>query len=179
MTEKTERLLSNNCAPTILGFKPSSLISVNKEEFNNFYKELFLMKSNKIKVKILSISKNKLTIFIYNLIELKKIINNVDNKKYLINHNYKNLTNLDLLIEEIKLKINKEGITPDIGLFLGIPLDDLIEFEKGNKNYLLLGYWQVFHLKEEKERLFKTFDKCKSSLNNLLNKGKSIEFLLN
>lgn len=100
------------------------------------------------------------------------------NRKYLISHNYKNLDNLDHLLIEIKKRINSLGLTPDIGLFLGITLDDLVEFEKGNRNYLYLGYRQVFHFEEEKKKTFLLFDRCKSSLNKLLDEGKSIEFLL-
>lgn len=57
MTQKTERLISNNCAPTILGIKPASLITVSKKDFNEFYKELFLINSNKNKFKVISLKK--------------------------------------------------------------------------------------------------------------------------
>jgi len=177
MSEETLRLLINTSSATLLGKKPSSLISVTKKEFEKFYKELFLIESNKIKFKIIDIKKEKIIIFIYNVSLLDSVINNKINKYYLKKHGYKGFNDIFSIVDELKENIMTKGITPEVGIFLGIPIEDVIEYQKGNRNYLFLGYWQVFYFLEKKKEIFSSFDKCKAKLKDIALSDKNLELV--
>jgi len=50
----------------------------------------------------------------------------------------------------------------EIGLILGYPLKDVVAFIKnGGKNYLLSGYWKVYHDREKAVRTFEAFSRAR------------------
>ena len=52
-------------------------------------------------------------------------------------------------------------------LFLQYPLEDVTSFvENRGKNFLLSGYWKVYHNIEKAKEIFTSYDKAKEELNN-------------
>lgn len=58
----------------------------------------------------------------------------------------------------------------EIGLFLGFPREDVDGFiENRGENYLLSGYWKVYHRPEKAKRLFQAMDRSMNRQLFLLN----------
>ncbi|MCR5308314.1 MAG: DUF3793 family protein, partial [bacterium] len=76
---------------------------------------------------------------------------------------------------ELKRRINTDTFPHEIGVFLGYDLKDTKEFINGNKKPLLKGLWNVYSNKREKEILFEKYNRCRSCVLRLVNKGFSIE----
>jgi hypothetical protein len=65
-----------------------------------------------------------------------------------------------------RLKLRFENICPhEIGIFLGIPVEDVYGFisHKG-EGCLLCQYWKVYHNLERAQNLFDCYDRAKISI---------------
>lgn len=67
----------------------------------------------------------------------------------------------DETLETLKSRF-QSGCPHEIGLFLGIPYDDVASFISHNgENYLFYGYWKVYSEPVKAKRLFADFDASK------------------
>jgi hypothetical protein len=64
------------------------------------------------------------------------------------------------------------GCPHEIGLFLGIPLHDVLGFIKNSgKNYLYCGYWKVYEDVEGAKEMFEAYSKTKIKVMELVGEG--------
>ncbi|MBC2582185.1 DUF3793 family protein [Clostridium sp. DJ247] len=163
-------VLSYSIAPTLLGDKPSSIVTLNKNERNlhllwEKYKKEFYKKCD-LKFYELRKREESITILFYNDNNLSSVIYKDSNMKFLKRFGY----NEDLTLEEALtiLKCRFEHTCPhEIGIFLGFPLQDVICFmEYPEKECLLCGYWKVYNNLESAKEKFFNFDNAKNDVMN-------------
>ncbi|MGL5415147.1 MAG: DUF3793 family protein [Clostridium sp.] len=171
--ETLEKYLLFTLAPVISGDKPSSTITlkVEKEEYSIWLdiKEEFLEASN-LKEIPLRENEKAIIILIYNEENLLNCLNENRSKKFLESLGY----NLDLGLENNLIRLierYEEYHCPhELGIFLGIPLDDVQDFmECTNKKCLLCGYWKVFNDYEKSKSVFDRYDNSKIIMIDTIN----------
>ncbi|MEG2738151.1 DUF3793 family protein [Clostridium sp.] len=159
-------------APVVSGFKPSSTITLKKDSKEYFiwnnHKEVFLNKIN-LDYKILREDDRAVIVLIYSSKRLSKFVENIDVRSFLYKLGY----NMDWQIEEFLNKLveryNIYHCPHELGIFLGIPLKDVIDFmECSNKKCLLCGYWKVYNNFENATSTFKKYDESKETMLNYL-----------
>lgn len=65
--------------------------------------------------------------------------------------------------------------TQEKGIFLQYPLEDVTSFvENKGKNFLLSGYWKVYHNIERAKEIFSSYDKAKEELIKEILNGKTL-----
>ena len=152
-------------APTRSGIKPSSLVSFSVKNKNLY--ELWEKYKDEVSLhlglKFFELKKTKdwLLILFYDQEMLEKVTASKTNQGFLKKMGYHDAKTL---IERLEfLKIRFRWMCPhEIGVFLGIPIDDVCGFieHKGN-NFLMCKYWKVYHNPEGAENLFKCYDQAK------------------
>ncbi|CAG7840116.1 hypothetical protein Z959_05190 [Clostridium novyi B str. ATCC 27606] len=163
-------------APTLAGEKVSSLVNFNKTRKRNLYS--FWMKYKEEIIDVLNIeyfelkkTEDMCVVLFYNDNQLTDILSNARNQKFLSRFNYSNFnSNIECL--EI-LKERYANLCPhEIGIFLGYPLKDVIDFvECPNKQCLLLGYWKVYNDIKDAQIKFNKFDSIKDKVVYLMVQG--------
>lgn len=169
--EGKEYLLSSiayNIAPTLTGIKPSSLIS-----FSNIGKNIFgLWKDYKEDIGLaLNVSffelretENSCLVLFYNADMLHAYIASKKSRTFLKKMGYDETMTLEQSLQLLKVRF-KEMCPHEIGLFLGIPMEDVRGFiEHKGANFLFCKYWKVYHNVEETKNLFQCYDKAKISV---------------
>lgn len=159
-------LMAYNLAPTIASLKPSSLMVFRKDDKRNTY---VIWQEYKEKIKKyfgldyyeLKETKNGVHILFYNKLKMKEILKDEKNSTFLKRFGYApNNTiqeNLEILRDRYKIVCPHE-----IGIFLGYPISDVIDFIKcPNKKCLKKGYWKVYNDLENAELLFESYDRVK------------------
>lgn len=181
MCKQFERTLAFHCAPALFGIKASNLINVSLKDFPNLHEEIEKLNKSfnpRICFRILHESKKKALILVYQEYKLSRALFNDRSYEYLKEYNYPKERKLDLYLNYLSNKINGDSFPHEIGVFLGYDLDDIREYQNGNKNCLLVGYWKVFSQKEKKMRIFEQYTKCKNIVSSLLNKGYRLEAII-
>lgn len=152
-------------APTLMGIKPSSLISLidgsrnvlqiwaeHKEEICSHLETDYL----EIKTSL-----GRTLVLFYKKRMLARHLAAADNQEFLMKNGYPR--NLKLKEKLILLKNNFEDrCPPEIGIFLGFPLNDVQAFiEHQGSQYVLCRYWKVYHHPERAEQVFRNYDLAK------------------
>ncbi|MDF2674702.1 MAG: hypothetical protein K0R09_2970 [Clostridiales bacterium] len=163
--EDREYLLSIikfHTAPTLEGNKPSSLINLTKDR-RDLYSLWNINKdeiSGILKIDYFEIqkdSKRKL-ILLYNPYILEETINRPENKKYLEGLGYVGITSIVDTLEILRSRF-AWTFPHEIGIFLGIPYEDVDGFIKNSgRNFMINGYWKVYSKPQMAMKTFREYD---------------------
>lgn len=181
MCKQFEKALAFHCSPALFGIKPSNLINLDLKDYPNLEKEIEELNRSfnpRISFKILKISSKNALVLVYQERKLYRAIFNTEGYEYLLNYDYPKVKDLNAYIECLKERIIMNDFPHEIGVFLGYDLDDIKEYQKGNKNCLMVGYWKVFSDKEKKMKIFNQYTRCKNIVSSLLNKGYRLEAII-
>lgn len=152
-------------APVVSGLKPSSTITLkkNSKEYNIWinYKDIFLKKT-KLNHILLRENDSAIILLIYSKKKLDDYINKREVKQFLCKLDYNFEDNLENILSNLVDRYNKFHCPHELGLFLGIPLQDVVDFmECTTKKCLLCGYWKVFNDFDGALQIFNDYDKSK------------------
>lgn len=166
-------------SPVITGIKPSSTITVTKEGRNLYslwdsHGKDFLQSLN-LKHIVLRETENSKILLIYNSNCLKFTIYTKNTLSFLKKLNYRDDMNLNEMLNHLKSRYNVVHCPHELGIFLGIPLDDVEIFMNcSSSKCLLCGYWKVYKEKEKAEKIFNYYDSSKKLVMNHILEGKSL-----
>lgn len=168
--------LAFHAAPTLLGIKCASLISLSSEEFDiRSHSDYFNSKAavKGLMIKALCSCKNRTLILLYNEAKLKARLACPDTAYMLSGFGYDNNSPLDAKLDRLAARISEsESFPHEIGLFLDYPSEDVKGFiENKGENFKLCGCWKVYGCPEKARRIFTNYDKCRSFLCNKLSEG--------
>ena len=174
-----ESKLAYHTAPSLLGIKCASLVSIDENEFNIIEQiNQFNIKAEKKNLKIRSLCrcKNRTLILLYNEKLLTKRLKEKESRDILLNYGYDIDFKLENDLVHLSDSIAKNNDFPhEIGIFLGYPIEDVAGFiEHKGDNFKLCGCWKVYGDIEKAKRMFKSFDNCRAFLCNKLNQGNDI-----
>ena len=157
-------------APTIQSIKPSSLLTVTSRQ-----NRLDLWVNNQhdiadffgVQAFCLRQGSSSSTFLFYKEENLKNYLQRDDIRQILRRKGY--CKDLKGQLDQLKENYTKE-FPHEIGLFLGIPPEDVRAFVlNGGKNYLLNGYWKVYNDINYATRAFQEYDDARvDTLNTLL-----------
>ena len=160
--------ISFGAAPTIKGKKPASLLAFTLWRKNllalwHHYKEELCRELDLEFFELRDGLESAIVLF-YRKKMLEKHIALERNQSFLDSAGYQEAVAL-----EEKLQLLKERFactcTHEVGIFLGIPVDDVVGFvENKGKNYLLCRYWKVYQNRKRAELLFKIYDEARSNI---------------
>jgi hypothetical protein len=138
-----------------------------------------IMRNSDLSWRILVQKDDRLTILLYHKESLESYMHQPKVKSFLRSVGYEALS-LPYILNEFTLRYEKymkekEGFPHEMGLLLGYPIEDVVGFIQHNGEHsLYTGYWKVYKDKEEKLRLFESYENAKESLIQLLYRGLSM-----
>ena len=181
MCKRFENLLAFHCSPALFGIKPSNLINVSIKDFPNIVDivdELNHTFCNKICFEILRLTNSSALILVYQANKLQRALFKESNYNYLLKYNYPKNKSVREYIDLLKARLELTEFPHEIGVFLGYDLNDIVDFEKGDKKCIFIGCWKVFSNPDEKIKIFNQYTKCKNIVFSLLRKGYSLEGII-
>ena len=174
-----EQKLAFFAAPSLLGIKCASLLSLRKAEFQlSKHIEIFNTRAQVkgLRLKVLCECKNRYLVLIYQEAALRRQLAKPTVQAILRRYGYAAEMTLESLLERLSGRIRQCVQFPhEIGLFLDYPTEDVQGFiENQGENYVLCGYWKVYGKAEKAKHTFASYDKCRKFLCNKLNQGYDI-----
>lgn len=181
MSEMLQNKLALHCAPAIFGLKPANLINCDINDFENLEEELEELNkifNPKVYFKILKKDQKRILVLVYKKHKLESSLFDEKNYNYMTKFNYPKNKSLNLYLDCLSNRLENKDFPHEIGVFLGYDLDDIIDFQLGNKECLYTGYWKVYSNIEAKLKIFNKYTKCKNMVTSLINKGYSLQYLI-
>lgn len=160
-------------APTITKRKPATILSFSHQSRDLYrlwelYKEEIVSRLHLEYFEIRKCSKRVLVIFFNRTVLLKTLLK-PNNRNFLNTIGYPG--GIDLNTYLILLQRQFEITFPhEVGIFLGIPLEDVESFiAHRGKGCLLNSYWKVYHDTERAKSIFASYDRAREDVISAMN----------
>lgn len=182
--EYMELYLLYSLAPVIAGFKPSSTINF-KSDYRELYSQWNLYGKDfieKLGLNYISLrdQENYIVVLIYKKETLKNYLLQDNNIDFLKRLGYDESKDLEQWLETLKVRYDRYHCPHEIGLFLGIPIEDVIDFmDCTDKKCLMCGYWKVYNDCYKAKKIFNDYDNSKQYVVNSILEGRSTLSLVN
>lgn len=166
-------ILARGTAPTLKCIKPSSLICLPKGlKIDNIR-----LKVRGLEMMLLCKGAQMEVVLIFNRKMLQEILDNQKVRDFLAIYNYPTQNDLDLRLEHLKKRLQgyfdaKNEFAHEVGLFLGYPFEDVLDFIKKDKRCYFSGYWKVFNNPQEALKIMNAYDLAKMQIINDCIQGK-------
>lgn len=173
--EYIECLLSYSLATVIAGIKPASTITLSKYGKNlydkwNKYGRFFVGEINLEYIELRE-SNKFIIVMIYDKKQLQKLFSKDEYREFLIGIGYKD-NNIDKYLSVLKERYSLYNCPHELGVFLGIPLDDVKVFMYSkDKKCLISGYWRVYNNYSKAKETFDLYDRVKQDTIKSILKG--------
>ena len=174
--EKFGRKLAFHTAPTLLGIKCGSLVSLSTADFMlDAQSAMFNSRAaaKGLVTKILCSCGNRTLMFVYNEKLMKKRLEEPQVTELLKKYGYPESGGIDECLEHLSGRIRSSSDFPhEIGVFLGYPTEDVMGFiENKGENFKFCGCWKVYGCEQTARRTFSNYDKCRKFLCSRLDAG--------
>lgn len=171
--------LAFHTAPTLLGIKCASLMSLPAAEFElETHLNIFNRRAAQRGLKIRPIYNCgcRTLILVYSEKKLRKRLTSPDASEILSPLGYDVNGSTERMIDRLSERIGESSSFPhEIGIFLDYPPEDVRGFiENHGCNYKLCGCWKVYGSEERARRTFENYERCRKFLCNKLNEGADI-----
>ncbi len=171
-----EQKLAFHAAPSLLGIKAASMLSLSHSEFDitaNISRFNEKAAARDLFIKILCECESKSLILVYNRKLLEKRLSDSKIRSFLAEYGYSEEMNIDECIARLSERIRENNDFPhEVGIFLDYPLEDVVGFiENGGANYKFCGCHKVYGDEIKAARTFSNYAKCRSFLCGRLNTG--------
>lgn len=168
MQNDKESLISNIAywtAPTMAGRKPATLLSFshNRRNLYNLWEAHKEETAAKLQLEYFEIRKcpKRVLILFFNRALLLKTLLKTNNRTFLKKTGYPGDLNLEEYLSVLKRRF-ESNCPHEVGIFLGIPLEDVEAFiENKGKGCLLNSYWKVYHNPQKAKAIFASYNQAR------------------
>lgn len=179
-----EKMLAHHCAPTLEGIKCANIFSVrhqDKAEIEDLA-DTYNRKLQRygIYIELLCLCENRALVYVYRRSALCLELSQEKIQEFLLGKGYQPEQDIDGLLARLKEKMRSEEDFPhEIGVFLGYPLEDIVDFIRcRGKDFKLNGYWKVYHNVGRTRALFEAFSQSRTRFCQELSSGRNLQELV-
>ena len=160
-----EKILAEQCAPTLAGIKTGNLFSYHFESMEELRESLRRinrqLQAKGIRIVPVQISGDRALLYMYRPARLEQDLKKPSARQLLADCAYPE-GNAQRLVSVLSRRLKSMGGFPhEIGLFLGYPPENVRGFvEHGGRDYKYRGLWKVYGDVSVARRSFEAFSRC-------------------
>lgn len=176
-----EYYLSYLFSPVITGIKPAITLNFDNKSAKKY--QLWqvyghgIIKKYQLESIILKESRKGCLLLIYHRANLIKYLSIKENKEFLQSLGYDHELILTSYLTKLKKKLLESSFPHEIGIFLGIPVEDVLGFINKEK-CLYSGYWKVYSNCARAKKVFSLYEKSRAMLIASVVDGKNITYTI-
>lgn len=174
-----ERYLVEHCSPTLASLKTASLFCFEAGKERELQEQVenwnHLLCRKGLMMRLLKRGAKQILIYVYRHTHLLADLKRPGVSEFLAGYGYSG-TEPEAVLQHLQERIRDSDTFPhEIGIFLGYPLEDVEGFirHKG-QNCRCNGCWKVYGDKDEADKRFARFRKCREIYVRLWNEGRSV-----
>ena len=175
---KFEMALAYHAAPTLMGIKCGSLLSLSCEEYDlSGLAELMgnQLAERGLRIMLIPVSEKRQLVYIYSGEMLKKRLRCRAVRRFLSGYGYGIDMTAEQCLDRLSERLSEDGFPHEIGIFLDYPLEDVKGFiDNCGQNCKLCGVWKVYGDVERARRIFAQYHRYCTELCAQLEQGKKL-----
>ena len=171
-------------APTLCGIKSGNLFAVKKSDFSKSKFFYWREKLSHFGIKLIAVEARckNILILAYNVCWVRMILEDSFTQAYLTAKGYAGGQGLspDAFVTELKSRIKNGKTFPhEVGIVLGYPVTDVIEFERNNgKASKYCGYWKSYSNVENAKKCQCLYKDCSGKCCQMFEEGRSLSQII-
>ena len=180
-----EAALARHAAPCLAGIKPANLVSFPSADIQWCDAYNKMLNGQGIYFTPLCVCEERAQILIYRRDLLACLCCQPQVSAALQSFGYRTENGLDAIIMQLKERMSvltrvqnrhcRNNFPHEIGLFLGYPAEDVLQYVKTEgRNCLLCGYWKVYSNPEQAMQMFHRYTECKERFALQIKSGMTI-----
>ena len=173
-----EMALAYHAAPTIMGEKCGSLLSLSDEEFDiSGNARLFLgqMYEHGLRMRIIPKKHGRSLVYVYSQELLEQRLGCKSVRRFLSGYGYSENAGTEQMLDRLCERLKADSFPHEIGIFLDYPLEDVEGFIRNcGQGCKYCGMWKVYGDVESAKRTFERYRCCRTELCGQLEKGKRL-----
>ena len=180
-----EAALARHAAPCLAGIKPANLVSFPSADIQWCDTYNAMLNDQGIYFTPICVCEDRAQVLVYRKDLLARLCCQPKVFAALRYFGYQPEHGLDAIIMRLKERMAvltgarnrhcREIFPHEIGLFLGYPADDVMQYVKtGGRNCLLCGYWKVYSNPEQALQVFHQYTECKERFALQIKSGMTI-----
>ncbi len=176
-----DQMMIHFCAPTLCEIKPGNIFFLknkdfSKTSFEQWKQTLFIRGFSSFAIKL---SDTSIAIFVCNVCWERKILGDSLVHSYLLEKDYHSNGVFDFIQEFSNHLQTENGFPHEIGVLLGYPVDDVIEFENHQgKNCKYCGQWKSYNDIENARQCHCRYKNCSGFCEKLYNEGYNLDYIV-
>lgn len=184
IAEPLEKMLIRFSAPTLMGVKAASLLSVDRTEIPELFKKVAVFnrtfREHGLRFSVLCECNKRNLLYVYRPEMLQRKLEKKDHLELLEQYGYPVEEGVGKMLLHLRSRIAMCNSFPhEIGLFLDYPFSDVVSFiENSGEDCKLCGYWKVYSDVERAKECFSQYDACRDYMLARYFSGCSISSLL-
>lgn len=170
-----------HCAPVLKGIKASNMITLPK---GAWLQVAGYLKGTKVDWHILSSGTRADVLLLYRKEWLEKLLADSRNRAFLEERGYRvkegdTPVKVCELLEMVRdrygsYRDSRRGFPHELGILLQYPLEDVMAFiEHGGEDYLMNGYWKVYHDPARAKEIFRRYNRVRETASREFMEGRS------
>ena len=174
---RSNRQTAFQCAPVLLGVKPSNLLILEAQYAATARQ---LLKGSGVEVRALFYRPGqKIILLVYRRSLVEGVLEPEENRAFLRAAGYQD-KDLSQILGRLQKRYRqymerKEGFPHELGLLLGYPLEDVKGFiQYKGEGFLCSGYWKVYGNVKKAQQTFRLYDTVRKGLADLTEKGMDV-----
>ncbi len=175
-----EARLVEHCAPTLAGLKLASLFCLppDKGEAAAWVHRCDRALAHKgLRLRLMRSSACGQLVYVYRERLLRRTLEETAVARFLSGYGYM-AQDMQGCLQRLALRLMEQEFPHEIGIFLGYPLHDVEGFIRhGGRNYCCRGCWKVYACRQEAEKTFASFHKCRRIYRQCHRAGTTIDRL--
>jgi len=176
-----DKIIIHSSAPTFCNIKPGNMFFVKNEAFLTDKFEAWKKSLSKYGIMAFSatISETSTAIIVLNICWVRKILAEVFVQAYLSEKGYHSSSPFDF-VDELFIRMKKnEGFPHEVGVILGYPVEDVIEFENHEgHDCKYCGYWKTYSDVENAKICQCRYKTCRNMCDLLFEQGYSLSQII-
>ncbi len=182
-------LLASHCMPALVGWKPANLINVNKCKIPDGTVFITILREQiqafPVRVEIIYENQTMLLLLLFRETFIRRYLAVKESRELLMLYGYEVWEEPDVILKQWKERYRRykeegEEFPHEIGLLLGYPPEDVAGYiNHQGKDYLLCGFWKVYHNISQAEALFQCYRNLRSKALQLTAEGRSLQEIMN
>lgn len=176
MDQTFEKLLMEQCAPTLAGVKPANLFRARGLARSRREVEEWDRKLKRLGLRVMILREypgaDACVVYVFRRRWLERILREAENRNFLLELGYPTARPADAL-GYLNERLGSNGEYPhEIGVFLGYPLADVKGFiEHRGQNYTYCGHWKCYGDPENARRCFDRYQACINAYKRMYAQG--------
>lgn len=176
--DRFEMALAYHAAPTLMGIKCGSLLSLSSEEFDlSGLAELMggQLAERGLRIRLIPVSEKRRLVYIYSVEMLKQRLRCRAIRRFLSGYGYGEKLTVEQCLDRLSERLSEDEFPHEIGIFLDYPLEDVKGFiDNCGQRCKLCGVWKVYGNVERARRIFAQYHRCRTELCAQLEQGRRL-----